>query len=164
MRTRHALRVVTLALGLGAVSLAAPAPLLARAQAPVSLTDVTGLACEFSTITTGNWTKAGEASITPAPSTLTVEFNSINTTEGSANLKGGTGNLVITLMLLGGNLHLVVTNPGGALYLTTVTPAEARPGRYRAVHTRHELTETAVVIPGYTSRPEMYLGDCALMK
>ena len=137
---------------------------LAQAQQPGPLADITDLACEFPTMTTGTWTKAGEVSNSVKPSTLTVEFNSINTLEGSANLKGGTGNLVITMMQLGGVLHLVVTNPGGAVYLTTVAPVEARPGHYRAVHTRHELTETAVVIPGYTSRPEQYIGDCTVRK
>jgi hypothetical protein len=152
----HARLVAALLVVLGSVP--------ARAQQAVSLAEVTGLSCEFPAMTMGTWTKSGDASIAPQPSQLEVEFNSINTIEGSANLKGGTGNLVITLMLLGGNLHLVVTNPGGALYLTTVAPSETRPGRYRAVHTRHELTETAVVLPGYTTRPEQYVGDCALVK
>ncbi len=136
----------------------------ASAQQPGPLGEVTGLACEFQTVTTGNWTRSGEASISPKPSTLAVEFNTINTLEGSANLKGGTGNLVITLMQLGGVLHLVVTNPGGALWLTSVAPLEARPGRYRATHTRHEIIETAVLLPGYTSRPEQYTGDCAVIR
>jgi hypothetical protein len=28
-----------------------------------------------------------------------------------------------------------------------------------AVHTRHEYTD--ISLPGFTSRPEMYIGDCA---
>jgi len=31
-------------------------------------------------------------------------------------------------------------------------------GKLRAVHTRHEYTE--VSLPGFTSRPEQYYGDC----
>ena len=100
----------------------------------------------------------------PSNPDLAVVFNAINAMDGSANLKGGTGNLLITVMLLGGNLHLVVTNPGGQVYLTSVSASESRPGFYRAVHSRHELTETAVVIPGYTSRPEQYIGECAIVK
>jgi hypothetical protein len=35
---------------------------------------------------------------------------------------------------------------------------ETRAGRLQAVHTRHEYT--AVSLPGFTSRPEQYYGDC----
>ncbi len=31
-------------------------------------------------------------------------------------------------------------------------------GKLKAVHTRHEYTE--VSLPGYTSRPEQYYGEC----
>jgi hypothetical protein len=48
----------------------------------------------------------------------------------------------------------------GPLYTTTVVARETTEGRLMAVHTRHEYTD--VRLPGYTSRPEMYLGDCAL--
>jgi hypothetical protein len=50
----------------------------------------------------------------------------------------------------------------GPLYLTTVFSAGGRdqlPGaRLRAVHTRHEFT--SVSLPGFTSRPEQYYGEC----
>jgi hypothetical protein len=133
-------------------------------QQPSPFVEATGLVCTFKALTTGNWTRAGETSMKSSHPNLSVEFNALSALEGSANLKGGTGNLLITVMLLGGNLHLVVTNPGGQLYLTSVSASEARQGFYKAVHTRHELTETAVVIPGYTSRPEQYLGECAIVK
>ena len=148
-----------LVLGLG---LAAPC---ARAEQTSPFAAATGLACTFRVMTTGNWARGtGEPSIKPSTPDLAVAFNAVNAMDGSANLKGSTGNLLITVMLLGGNLHLVVTNPGGQVYLTSVSASESRPGYYRAVHSRHELTETAVVIPGYTSRPEQYLGECAIVK
>lgn len=137
----------------------------AHAQQASPFVGITGLSCRFTVMTTGNWARGtGEPSIKQSNPDLTVEFNAVNAMDGSANLKGSTGNLLITVMLLGGNLHLVVTNPGGQVYLTSVSASESRPGFYRAVHTRHELTETAVVIPGYTSRPEQYLGECAIVK
>lgn len=145
-----------------AIGLAA-APASAQPTSPFA--DATGLACTFTVMTTGNWARGtGEPSMKPSNPDLAVVFNAINAMDGSANLKGGTGNLLITVMLLGGNLHLVVTNPGGQVYLTSVSASESRPGFYRAVHSRHELTETAVVIPGYTSRPEQYIGECAIVK
>jgi uncharacterized protein YjbI with pentapeptide repeats len=45
------------------------------------------------------------------------------------------------------------------LHTTTVLAREARDGRLLAVHTRHEYTD--VRLPGFTSRPEMYIRDCA---
>ena len=148
-----------LVLGLG---FAAPS---ARAEQTSPFAPATGLGCTFRVMTTGNWARGtGEPSMKPSTPDLAVAFNAVNAMDGSANLKGSTGNLLITVMLLGGNLHLVVTNPGGQVYLTSVSASESRPGYYKAVHSRHELTETAVVIPGYTSRPEQYLGECAIVK
>jgi hypothetical protein len=48
----------------------------------------------------------------------------------------------------------------GPLYTTTVLAKESRDGRLLAIHTRHEYTD--VSLPGFTSRPEMYLGECAV--
>jgi hypothetical protein len=46
----------------------------------------------------------------------------------------------------------------GPLYTTTVIARETKDGRLMAVHTRHEYTD--ISLPGFTSRPEMYVGDC----
>mgnify|MGYP001447821093 CR=1 FL=1 len=153
-----------LVLGLG---LTAPS---AHAQQASPFAEATGLACTFKVMTTGNWARGtGEPSMKQSTPDLAVAFNAVNAMDGSANLKGGTGNLLITVMLLGGNLHLVVTNPGGQVYLTSISASSGTAFPrvthiYKAVHSRHELTETAVVIPGYTSRPEQYLGECAIVK
>jgi hypothetical protein len=48
----------------------------------------------------------------------------------------------------------------GPLYLTSVLAQTTENGRLMAVHTRHEYTE--VSLPGFTSRPEVYLGDCSV--
>ncbi len=48
----------------------------------------------------------------------------------------------------------------GPLYTTTVLAKETRDGRLMAIQTRHEYTD--ISLPGFTSRPEMYLGDCAV--
>ena len=152
---------LTCALVLG-IGLAA-APVHAQQTSPFF--EATGLSCRFTVMTTSNWARGtGEPSMKQSNPDLPVEFNAVNAMDGSANLKGGTGNLLITVMLLGGNLHLVVTNPGGQVYLTRISASESRPGYYKAVHTRHELTETAVIIPEYTSRPEQYIGECAMSK
>jgi hypothetical protein len=48
----------------------------------------------------------------------------------------------------------------GPLYTTTVMARETSDGRMMAIHTRHEYTPATV--PGFTSRPESYFGDCAI--
>jgi hypothetical protein len=48
----------------------------------------------------------------------------------------------------------------GPLHVTTVFAAESSAGRLKASHTRHEYSPT--MVPGFTSRPEMYIGDCAV--
>ena len=136
----------------------------ALAQNPSPFTDATGLTCTFKVLATGTWARGGDASAKTSAVDFPLEFTNLNVLDGSANSKGNTGNLLITVMLVGGNLHLVVTNTGGLLHLTSVSASESRPGFYKAIHSRHELTESAVVIPGFTSRPEQYLGECAIAK
>jgi hypothetical protein len=48
----------------------------------------------------------------------------------------------------------------GPIYATTVFDAESRDGKLKAVHSRHELTEA--VVPGFTSSPEQYYGECEI--
>ena len=55
-------------------------------------------------------------------------------------------------------LHFMQMYGSGPLHTTTILAREAQDGRLMAVHTRHEYTDVA--IPGFTSRPEMYIGDC----
>ena len=62
------------------------------------------------------------------------------------------------MQLQGGYLHFMQVGLNGFLYTTTVFDKVSKPGRLRAVHTRHEYTE--INLPGYTSRPQQYYGDC----
>ena len=55
-------------------------------------------------------------------------------------------------------LHLVQMFREGPLYTTTVIDRETTNGKLMAVHTRHEYTDAS--LPGYTSRPEQYYGEC----
>jgi hypothetical protein len=50
----------------------------------------------------------------------------------------------------------------GPLYTTTVFEAGAAGGRFKAVHSRHEYF--AVPLPGATSSPEQYYGECEIMR
>ena len=118
------------------------------------------LSCVFALLATGTW-KSGEAVAEIKPAKLSLEFDMIEPQEGSARYGGGDANLVpseITAQLSGGSLHLMQTSRSGAVYLTTVLPSESRGGKLKAMHARHEYTE--VSLPGYTSRPEQYYGEC----
>lgn len=118
------------------------------------------LSCVFPVLVTGTW-KAGEPVAEVKTAKLLLQFDMIEAQEGSARYTGGDSNLgpaEITAQLSGGSLHLMQTGRSGAVYITTVLPSESRGGKLKAVHARHEYTE--VSLPGYTSRPEQYYGEC----
>ena len=93
-----------------------------------------------------------------SPAELKVGFSNINIDEGSADSDTGFGASFISVRFVQGYLHLMLMSDAGPLYLTTVLAREAGAGRLMAVHTRLEYSPT--VIPGFTSRPEMYIGSC----
>jgi len=133
----------------------------AYAQAPNAPPDVlaktTGLKCTFSAFSTGDW-KNGVAEGAVKPSNLSVSFIAIDTQDGTAEAVGDSGKSHITVRLLGNYLHFMQMDPYGALYVTTVFNKETKNGRLQAAHSRHEYTPVSV--PGMTSRPEQYYGDC----
>jgi hypothetical protein len=122
------------------------------------LNEATTLKCEFTLMATGTWAKTGEPSSESKPVKLVLGFDQISTDDGTANVSGSFGAPYIIARFSGGYLHFMQVGSSGFLYTTTVFDKVARPGRLRAVHTRHEYTE--VSLPGYTSRPEQYYGDC----
>ena len=126
----------------------APAARLANAKS---------IACTFSIVATGTW-KDGVAESASKPANLKIGFTSIDTQDGTADAVGDAGKSHITVRAVGNYLNLMQMDPYGAIYLTTVFNAEAKGGRLLAVHTRHEYTP--VQLPGLTSRPEQYYGDC----
>ena len=151
MGTRFcALAVValTMATVVGAQVPNAPAPRLVNARS---------LTCAFSVIATGTW-KDGVAEAATRPATLQVAFSSVDTEEGTAVAVGAAGKSHITVRVIGNYLNLMQIDPYGALYITTVFNTETKNGRLLAVHSRHEYTP--VQLPGLTSRPEQYYGDC----
>ena len=124
------------------------------------LAKATSLECTFSVLARGNW-KSGTASADVTPAMLTVAFKNINVDEGTADLEGKLGgSSLIVVRYSNDYLHLMQSQGDGPLYTTTVIAKESKEGRLMAVHTRHEYTQ--VSLPGFTSRPEMYVGDCAV--
>jgi hypothetical protein len=119
------------------------------------------LKCAFTTMSTGDW-KNGTPAIEIKPSTFTIGFDDIDTDDGTARVIGPFGPSDIVVRVSTGTLHFLQSFREGPLYATTIFPYETRPGRLRAVHTRHEFTE--VSLPGFTSRPEQYVGDCEITR
>jgi len=139
---------------------AGPHALLGQRSAQNAPGRAKSLSCVFSVVATASW-KNGEAVAEIKSAKLSMEFDTIEPQEGSARYAGGDTNLAVSdiiAQLSGGSLHLMQTSRSGAVYLTTVYPSESRNGKLKAVHARHEYTE--VSLPGYTSRPEQYYGEC----
>ena len=123
------------------------------------LAGVKSVKCVFAVSATGTW-KNGEPQAETRTAALTATFDEIVPDEGTARAVGTFGPSDINVRLSTGNLHLVQSFKDGPLYVTTIFPKETRGGKLQAVHTRHEYT--VVSLPGFTSRPEQYYGECEL--
>lgn len=123
------------------------------------LYDATALDCSFTVIATADWSE-GEADASVEPSRLSLRFEEIDADGATAAIVGPYGASHIIVRQTGDYLHLVQMFTVGPLYTTTVIDRETADGRRMAVHTRHEYTDTRLV--GFTSRPEQYVGDCAV--
>jgi hypothetical protein len=115
--------------------------------------------CQFTEIAKGDWTDEGAQFETSAIE-FSAAFFDIDVESGTAEAEGRFGASYIIVRYAEGYLHFMQTLNSGPLYLTTVLAQESSAGRLKAVHTRHEYTQ--VSLPGFTSRPEIYLGDCSV--
>jgi hypothetical protein len=157
MQNGHSLAGLTM---LASMLIMVDAVNLAQTSTQQALGSATDLKCVFSLYATGTWREnTPEAEVKTAK--LVLEFNSIDTQDGTAIAKGG-GPPHIVVRMSRGYLHLLQIASEGPVYLTTVFDQE-NPGRkFKAVHTRHEYTQ--VSLPGFTSRPEQYYGECEMLK
>jgi hypothetical protein len=154
--------VVRIAAAALAVSLAAPAVRLsAQDSSKNRLSGVKGLACTFTLVASGTWND-GEPKAEVKPAKLSIAYEAINVEDGTARAIEGNGSLDMIAKQSLWNLHLLWIGSEGAVYLTTVFDRETKNGKLRAVHTRHEYTD--ISLPGYTSRPEQYYGECEVKK
>ena len=141
-----------------AVGLFCPIDSVDAQQSPPSrLETAKSLTCVFSLVATGAWsTSQPHADVKAAK--LTLRFDSINRDDGTAGVGDGFGHYDITVRPSARTLLFLQSFRAGPLYITTVFDRESRGGKLKAVHTRHELTEVA--LPGFTSSPEQYYGEC----
>ena len=131
----------------------------ANGAAQGRLADTTGLDCTFTVIATGTWPD-GAAEARLDGSTFSIRFEEIDTDVATAEVVGPYGASSIIVRQTGDYLHLVQMFMVGPLYTTTVIDRETTDGKLMAVHTRHEYTDTS--LPGFTSRPEQYYGECVV--
>jgi hypothetical protein len=146
----------------GLAALAAVAPNDASAQGNLErrLAAAKRLECSFSVVGTGSWNN-NTPSIAVTPAELKANFFDINVDEGTAEVEGEFGGAsFINVRYESGYLHIMQLGRAGPLYLTSVIARAAGEGKLMAVHTRIEYLPTA--IPGFTSRPEQYLGTCTI--
>ena len=142
-----------------ALVLGGPGALRAQTTTREKLAAAKTVTCIFTVYATGTW-KNGEAQGELKTAKLSVQFTEINTDEGSARMVGGFGTYDIIVRLSPGALHFIQAFRDGPLYTTTIFDKESRDGKLKAVHTRHEYADVA--LPGFTSKPEQYYGECVL--
>jgi glycerophosphoryl diester phosphodiesterase len=131
-----------------------------QGQAP-ALASAKGLKCSFQVMALSTLRdEPPKAEVKPA--TLVMEFEEINADEGSARLKAGFGQYDIAVRYAQGYLHFIQSFRDGPVYVTTVLDQKTPGGKLKAMHSRHEYT--AVSLPGYTSSPEQYYGECEVVK
>jgi hypothetical protein len=145
--------------GLAALTAGQPQAALGQAGLDRRLAAAKRLECSFSTMATGNWDK-NVPSLAVTPAEIKAAFFDINIDEGTAEAESAYGASFISVRYTAGYLHIMQMSDAGPLYLTTVLARAAGEGKLMAVHTRIEYSPT--VIPGFTSRPEMYLGTCSI--
>ena len=136
-----------------------PAPsLFAQDKAPLG--KAASIKCTFPLMAAGTWGREKpEANV--KPSSLTLQFDAINADEGTAELKSGFGKYDIVVRYAGGYLHFIQSFLDGPLYSTTILDKKTAGGKFKAMHSRHEHTDIA--LPGFTSTPEQYYGECEIV-
>jgi hypothetical protein len=142
-----------------AVALAGPGATDAPAQSRIA--GARSLRCSFPRNATGTWSKDGVPDATVRSTALVLRFDSIEADSGTAQLRNGSVGSEVTVRLAEGYLHFMQAFRTGPLYTTTVFDVGDKTGKLKAVHSRHEYF--SVPLPGATSSPEQYYGECEIV-
>lgn len=135
----------------------------AQAVAPSPLSAVKSLSCSFRIQAMGTWV-AGvpKVDVAPAKRPVSLSFDDIDVDSGTANSSGAFVGVAISVPIIvqriAGALQFTQVLRAGPLYATTVFEQESAPGKFKAVHSRHEVS--AIAVPGFTWTPEQYYGEC----
>jgi hypothetical protein len=142
------------------------APVMLRAQARPALQTVKTVSCTFTQMAVVDWGRDGTPMVKLQPAMLKLGYSDVNTDDGSADVvgttaaSGNTAELPIVVRYVTGYLHFMQVGYQGNLYTTTLFDQPIRPGVMKAVHSRHVWE--SVALPGYSSRPETYYGQCEI--
>jgi hypothetical protein len=124
------------------------------------LEQATRLECRFAALGNAEWDD-GAPRLELSDTNLEIVFFDIDIDEGSAEVEGRYGGQsYIVVRYSTGYLHLMQMFGAGPLYVTSILAQETQDGRLMAVQNRVEYS--TVSLPGFTSRPETYVGDCAV--
>lgn len=132
-----------------------------RPAAQARIASATGLRCSFSSHVKGQWRADGSVDAQAGPAKLSLRFEDIDTDSGTAQLRTGSMTSELIVRASEGYMNLLQVFRTGPMYTTTVFDANAGGGKFRAVHSRHEYF--TVPLPGATSTPEQYYGECEIV-
>ena len=162
MRSRRLLLPVLCVLGVLGGDVSA-----VRAQSPAQaklleekLMTTKEFTCTFPLMATGTWTRGGVPQAETKTAPITVKFLEIDVEGATAQMTSNMGTYDVIVRPADTALHFIQSYRMGPLYTTSIFAKErvSGSGRFYAVHSRHEFAE--VVLPGFTSRPEQYYGEC----
>jgi hypothetical protein len=136
-----------------------PRSLTAQNLGQGALGKATSVKCTFSLIATASL-REDQPKADVKQVNLVLEFEEVNADEGSARLKSGFGIYDIVVRYTQGYLHFIQSFRDGPLYVTTILEQKTRSGKLKAMHSRHEYS--AIALPGFTSSPEQYYGECEI--
>jgi hypothetical protein len=128
-------------------------PLNAQGSVRRRLETAKSLSCVFPVYATGTWSN-DEPRAEVKASKLSLRVEAIDTQDGTAQIVGILGPSYAVARMTEGTLHLMTIDNGGPLYVTTVFDKETPGGKLKA----------DVTLPGFTSRPEQYYGECEVGK
>jgi hypothetical protein len=151
---------IVVAAAFAATLLTAPFSADAQGGKPGPLAAAKTVKCTFSLVAAGTWTgDQTDAKVKPAK--LELQFEEVNADEGTARLASSYGKYDIIVRYAEGYLHFIQAFLNGPLYSTTILEKKTAGGKLKAMHSRHEFTDFA--LPGFTSSPEQYYGECEIL-
>ncbi|MBM3770016.1 MAG: hypothetical protein FJW27_01770 [Acidimicrobiia bacterium] len=129
------------------------------AQGPgPSLSAVKTLQCALTLQTAGSW-KSTEPQSETKPIRMALRYEEVDTDDGTARFVGSSGRTDVAARFVRDALTFIHSGTDGSVALTTVSRS-APDGKWLAVHTRHEFSETSST--GVTLGPAQYYGTCTI--
>lgn len=149
-------RAIAACVGLCAMSASA------AAQAPSTTVPSLGAAktlqCALTVESAASW-NASEPKAETKPIRMALRYEEVDTDDGTARFVGSSGRSDVAARFVRDTLTFIHSATDGSVALTTVSRS-TKDGRWLAVHTRHEFTETSSA--GVTLGPAQFYGTCAI--